>query len=158
MPSPNTAAKPMLIVRAVNATGSDPSCRLTRAGVVLSADARAKLQALADWLEGELEHTNVPGTGVSFGQCGAIVTRQTWQAKHTFVSPIGALVQMYQPFKLDEAEQIAIGYWRIPMTRVIERAAGILGVSIEDLEKVRRFYLMYNASLPTIISQLRMLS
>ena len=92
----------------------------------LSPTGFARLEYVADWLEGEKPPLNGVGQfniqrGVEFvPECG------------TVCCIAGALVQFFEPYKLEEAKEMA-GYDRvgIPWQNVKRRAAALLGIDPE---------------------------
>ncbi len=104
---------------------SKTSQKSTRAGVALSADAISKLHRLADWMEQELKGQQNPQIKLSL--MGHITTMVNHNVTH--VTPMGALVQMYQPFKLTEARWVMPGMFT---AEPVNRAPQILGIPVWD--------------------------
>ena len=122
---------------------------LTKAGIVLSADARNKLQQLADWMERESKGQQDPRVKLSL--MGGIVTVSTYVSKDkakkvTFVAPFGALVQMFEPFKLVDANKIMYGVHSIDSDRIRARACSILEITSEEYTKLLNY--VYNIGGP----------
>lgn len=97
----------------------------TRAGIALSADAISKLHRLADWMEEELRGQQNPQIKLSL--MGHITTMVNHNVTH--VTPMGALVQMYHPFKLTEARWVMPGMFT---AEPVHRAPQILGIAVWD--------------------------
>lgn len=147
-------------VKAVEDTAPATERQLSKAGVALSADARAKLQALADWLESEQDDTLDPNRHVQHGSYGAVCTIKDWADPRiyvTYVSTMGALVQMYEPFKLSEATQLTHSMWRAPSDQVIARIGRILGISVNEVTRLWIYLLKDGGYLHRIIDNLRTL-
>lgn len=124
----------------------------TKAGIVLSAAAYKKLQQLADWMETRLDRTIV--TPVTLSYTGCIV--YSTERKVTFVSPLGALVQMFKPFKLKDARgNFLVGLLGIHTSLVHARVIEILGISHADLKKLINYMYRTGLSFPRVIEALR---
>lgn len=128
---------------------------LTKAGIVLNADARQKLQALADWMEREQQGPQDPRVRLSF--LGSVVTMVGEDI--TFVSPFGALVQMFEPFKLINANTISYRVRSVSKEKMTERVCRILGITDSEFRWLLRY--IYDREHPTttqtIITALRTL-
>lgn len=136
---------------------SNPKRKLTKAGVALSADARRKLQALADWIDLQ----------VVMGQTDPQV-RLAWIAgvarfttaitgPITYVSVVGALVQMYKPFKLSDSSQLTHDVHRIRNESVSERAAEILGIKLSEVRQLLAYLHRNTATHADVVTKLRAL-
>ena len=133
---------------------SNPKRKLTKAGVALSAEARSRLQQLADWMERELKGNQNPQVRLEYS--GGVLTNT--HTNVTSVSPIGALVQMFQPFELKDAKQILPGLYLASGTQLSVRFANILGVThSEYLELIRYLYSSTSIAFAEITKLLRTL-
>ena len=131
---------------------SNPKLTSTKAGVALSADARSKLQQLADWME--LETSSRQDPRVQLNYYGGIMTYEGV----THVSPVGALVQMFQPFKLSEAKQMKLAGMHIAQyADVMLRFADILDLGSMGAEDIVRHIYAGDLSMKGAIQRLRTL-
>lgn len=121
----------------------------TKAGVVLSADARKKLQRLADWLE--MEQIAPQHQQIRLAYLGGLITI----ANTTYMTPFAVLVQMYDPFKKTDAQKITYDTYRINPIALRERFCRILGINEEGYMKLLRY--VYTDLDTPIINQLRSL-
>ena len=112
--------------------------QLTKAGIVLSAEARSRLQQLADWLEREQKVNQNPRVQLQYG--GGIHTDTFLNV--TYVTPFGALVQMFDPYRLSDAEQRSPCVYSIPSNKYSARFQSILGIDHEDFLQLLRY--VYN--------------
>lgn len=132
-----------------------------KTGVALSAEAVAKLQALADWLELDRLCEGDRYRTVQYGHYGDVCTIRDWKdsSKYvTYVSAAGALVQMYQPLRLSDADRIAHDMWRASPRTVSKRIASILGISDDNVIPLWTYFLREGSYRSTIISQIRALN
>lgn len=121
--------------------------RSTRVGIALSADAISKLHRLADWMEQELQGQQNPQIKLSL--LGQITTMVSHNVTH--VTPMGALVQMYNPFKLNEAR------WVMPdmfTADPAQRAPKILGIEAWEYYTLIS-YIHKTGGMEGVIQQLR---
>jgi hypothetical protein len=121
---------------------SNPKRKSTKAGIALTAEARSKLQQLADWIERELEGNQNPLVRLEY--YGGVVTFKDRNC--TYVSPMGALVQMFQPFTLADAKKLRYGVYRADHYDLAVRVANILGITMGDYLLLTRY--LYNS--PTL--------
>lgn len=132
---------------------SKTSPKSTPAGVVLSAEARSRLQQVADWMEKELEGNQDPR--IRLEHCGSVVTNTATGI--TCVSPFGVLIQMFQPFTLAEAKQLMYGLYVAPYYAAEFRAAAILGIDHHGYLMLLRYLYDNDMKFPSIIKALRTL-
>jgi hypothetical protein len=108
---------------------SKTSPKSTPAGVALSAEARGRLQQLADWIEREVEGNQDPRVRLAY--YGGLSTDTVKNI--TYVTPLGALVQMFDPFKLADAKQIGHGLYLVSSPMLHTRVASVLGIHPIDV-------------------------
>lgn len=121
--------------------------KLTRAGIALSADAISKLHRLADWMKQELQGQQNPQIKLSL--MGHITTMVNHNVTH--VTPMGALVQMYHPFKLTEARWVMPGMFTADPAN---RAPAILDIPVWDYHTLLG-YIHKTDGMEGVIQQLR---
>lgn len=113
---------------------SSPKRKLTKAGVALSAEARHRLQQLADWIEREVQSNQDPR--VCLGHSGGIINSNGV----TLMSPMGALVQMFKPLTLADAKtSLLYGFHAAQYKDIADRAAEILGLSFDEYLQLLRY-------------------
>ena len=125
----------------------------TKAGIALNADARKKLQQLADWIEEEIRGNQDPHVRLDY--IGAITIRDQSDATH--LSPIGALVQMFKPFKPGNLKLLVYGLHVVRTHHVYFRAASILNITIDELYALQREIFQYGYDFPAVVRGLRSL-
>ena len=125
--------------------------KLTKAGVALTAEAILKLHQLADWMELAMSNRQ-PDPTVVLGYTSIC----RLPSGVTSVSAFGALVQMFDPFKLSEAkyyfkEQTAhVHYYDL-----VPRVARILDISIKEVDALLTYLYTPNFGLSYVILKLR---
>ena len=125
-----------------------------KGGIALSAEARKKLQQLADWLE--LENTSNQDPRVRLSYLGGIVLNE--RSDITSISAFGALVQMFQPFKKDDAYELGLyGLFRIPGDAIRLRVGEVLGITEDEVFLLQAYLYARGVKYPTIIEALRAL-
>lgn len=135
---------------AVPMSRSKTSPRSTRAGVALSAQARSRLQRLADWMEEELRSNQDPKIKLSY--LGGISVHEGT----THLSPLSALVQIYDPFKQTDAKWLMPGTSRVPQDSALFRVCNILDISPAEYFILLR-YVYRDHRFPAVIKALRAL-
>lgn len=121
---------------------------------MLSADALAKLQQLADWMERELQEGQ-QDPRVKLSNFGTVSTFTN--EKVTRVTPFGALAQMFDPFKLSDSTTLTFGVQVIQPLQLDDRVAKILGLSIQEVVELRRQLLSNGYTLNHVLDALRKL-
>lgn len=124
--------------------------KLTKAGVALSAQARSRLQRLADWMEEELRGNQDPEIKLSY--LGGISLHEGI----THLTPLGALVQIYAPFKETDLKRLMPGTSRVPEKLKLSRVRNILGISPAEYFILLR-YIYRDLQFPAVIKTLRTL-
>lgn len=137
---------------AIDMSKSRARTKSTKAGVALTADARRKLQQLADWLDGEAIAQRDPR--VRFGLVSAVTLMED---NVTVVSVTGALVQMFEPFTRADGRLLAWGTRVVPWRQAAQRAAHILGISQRDVQTLVIYWYQKGSKPATIAKQLRTL-
>lgn len=111
------------------------------------------MQQLARWLELELESRQDPVVKlVYYGGVSANTLEGV-----TFVSPLGALVQMFEPFRLIDAKRLTHSLYKAETTQYHLRIASILGISMNEVPQLVRYIYQMNADTRQIIKALRTL-
>lgn len=123
----------------------------TKGGIALSADAREKLQHLANWIEEEIHGNQDPHVRLDY--IGAITVRDQSDATH--LSPMGALVQMFKPFKPGNLKPLLHGFYVVTTHLVYLRAAGLLGINMDELYALQREMFKYGYDFPAVVRGLR---
>jgi hypothetical protein len=121
---------------------SKTSPKSTPAGVALSAEARRRLQRLADWLELEVTAGN-QDPRVRLAYYGGMSTDT--ESGITYVTPLCALVQMFDPFKLAGAKRLMHNLYSVSTPLVYERVASVLGITRDEVTVLMRY--MYETAL-----------
>lgn len=148
---PNTPALELTAKAAILMSKSNQKSASAKVGVVLSADARKKLQQLADWIEEEIRGNQDPHVRLDY--IGAITVRERSDATH--LSPVGALVQMFQPFSSVDLKSLLNDFHIVSGNHVYFRAAAILGIDVEQLYVVLRQMFQYGYDFPAVVRGLR---
>lgn len=123
----------------------------TKGGIALSADARKKLQHLANWIEEEIHGNQDPHVRLDY--IGAITVRDRSDATH--LSPMGALVQMFKPFQPEDLKPLLQGFYIVSTHLVYFRAAKILGLNMDELHALQRKMFEYGYDFPSVVRGLR---
>lgn len=126
----------------------------TKAGVALSAPALAKLHALADWVQQELEGNQDPQIRLSYLGRVSVISDEVSGDTVTHVSPLGALVQTHRPFKLSETYQLRYGMWSVTSPQLSKRVQKILQINHAGYLQLLR-YLGDKPHFPNVIAALR---
>lgn len=134
---------------------SNPRRVSTRAGFALSAEAVEKLQALADWMEREVtQGQQDPRVRLSY--LGGITKFMDTDVTH--VSPLGALVQMYQPFRLSDAKKVSYRTAVAPHATFRTRVMATLGLQTQgELNSLYDHLYQRGYPFPDVIRALRVL-
>ena len=138
MKSSATTVSELFAKAAKSASKSDAKPELTKAGIALTAEARHKLQQLAEWIEQEIVENHDPR--VRLGYHGGVVTYTDRNV--TYVSPLGALVQMFEPIKLAEAQQLGHRMYQAYPYMLMTRICNILTITRNEHLKLLRY--LYN--------------
>lgn len=92
---------------------------------------------------------------VRLGYSGGVVSNN----ETTWVSPMGALIQMFDPFSRSEAKQLMHGVYAASQPDIVKRAAGVLGLTDEEYLRFIRY--LYDDAMSfqfaTIVKTLRTL-
>lgn len=131
-------------------SGLKTNLKSTKAGIVLNAQARSRLQRLADWMEEELRGNQDPK--VKLGYLGGVST----SAGITYLTPFGVLVQMFHPFVVTDTKWLMPGASRVPVESVLFRVCSILDISPAEYFILLQ-YLYRDHQYPAIIKALRKL-
>lgn len=129
---------------------SNANPKLTKAGVVLTAEARARLQRLANWMEVELVAPQNPRVRLSY--LGGLVTI----GETTYMTPLAALVQMYYPFKLSDATEQLSGMYKIDASKLHFRIREMLGITPVEYYQILG-YIYHRVDLQDVVQTLRTL-
>ena len=135
---------------AVPMSRSKTNPKLTKAGVALSARARSRLRRLADWMEEELRGNQDPGIKLSY--LGGISLHEGI----AHLTPLGALVQIYDPFKETDLKWLMPGTSRVPEELEMSRVCNILDISHAEYFILLR-YIYRDLQFPAVIKTLRTL-
>lgn len=132
---------------------SKTKLKSTKAGVALSAEALAKLQRLAEWMEGELSGNQDPQVRLSY--LGRVtVTTNDETGNVTFASPFGVLVQMHKPFKLTDCYQLRYNMYSVTSCQMRKRVMEVLDVNEAGYFKLLQ-YVFFRPQLTDVIEALR---
>lgn len=113
----------------------DPKLKATPAGIMLSADARNKLQQVARWMKDELKGNQNPA--IFLGYHGGIASTMKEDGKvYTTLSPLGVLVQMFKPFNLVDMKQLNWSSHLADRALVHARVAEILDISMNEFHRL----------------------
>lgn len=132
-------------------SASKTKARSTKVGIALSAEAVKRLKRLASWMEKEMKSPQNPK--VKLSQLGGIVTLQDQNCTH--MSPLGALVQMYEPFTLAEADWVMPSMFKAPSYEMIKRTQRILGIQLDEYLLLIRYMYRDSYKLSDVITALR---
>lgn len=131
---------------------SNPKQISTKAGVVLTADAMEKLQALATWLESEL--TAPPTRATRYLAVSGVMSQHTGT---TYVSATGALVQMFRPFRKADARHLGNGTYRLRFKDLVPRLCDILELTSEEVFQLFSFIQAKKLDALSVAKQIRAL-
>jgi hypothetical protein len=147
----NTPAIALTVKDAIPMSKSNQKPASRKAGIALSADARKKLHQLADWIEEEIRDNQDPYVRLDY--IGVITVRERSDATH--LSPLGAFVQMFQPFSAIDLKALLDDFHIVPCNYVYFRAATILDISINQLYVVQRQMFQYGYHFSAVVRGLR---
>lgn len=124
----------------------------TKAGVALTAEARTKLQQVADWIEADSKSTD-PFRRVRFGGVNGIFVNDGT----TWLSILGTIVQCYAPFKLKDAIKVCGSVYRVRWDRCSEPVMKILDITEDELLILLQYLYRNGSHASAMVRKLRTL-